>query len=147
MSNDSLSRQIEQRRNNRVQFFLLHTEHQNFPLWFFQPAADSAAIPGILVDASRGGVQVLLPSDTTIDQARYRLTVWAEAEANLSGPAIAFTLMPVWVETPPSLYPRIGFELLEPEAETMQTWLEAIHAAAAQHSWWRCTLTPLVAIN
>ena len=139
----NLAAHAEKRHAPRVQFFLLHQDHQNFPIWFFQPENAAHEIAAVLVDASAGGVQLMVQADTLLDAPQYRLTVWQGQQ----GVSQSFNVTCAWTDAQPEMFQRYGFRLEEPETEAMQQWLHAVKHAAQEHDWLRCTLFPLQAIH
>lgn len=130
----------EQRKDQRVEFFMVPVGHAHFPVWVFKPEGDEAAHAGLIVNASQSGIQVLTDIQQPLNHGDYVLHVLAEDVGN--GDGFRARVTRIWSEPVGSLYQRSGLAFSS-GAEDILTYLETNTVKSDDHRWLRCTLAEL----
>lgn len=98
--------ETEQRLHPRAEYFLIKSEGQVVPVYAFRDAADTAAIPALVVDLSTGGLQILTTHSTGLVQDTYSLEMVLDEV--LSPPLERAPVVKIW-ERRDGLNFRSGF--------------------------------------
>ena len=64
---------VEKRVHTRSQFFLLNSDGEPVPFFSFRPEDAIDATPGLVVDLSDGGLQILTAKDQAMSQQAYSM--------------------------------------------------------------------------
>lgn len=129
--------ETDQRVHPRAQYFLIKDAGQAVPIYAFRDPDDLYAIPGLVVDISAGGVQVLTADTDELSQAIYNL----ELVVNLSSDAQAEVaeVRKVWSQAE-GVNVRTGF-VFSQSVETDAKWSEVLRDVP--HHLVRCVLHPV----
>lgn len=131
---------VDQRRNPRVEFFLVPVEREQVPVWLFKPASQADADAGLIVNMSEGGVQVLTNADRELSAARYTVQLLLdEREARTRFAGIARR---VWTRPLSKLGNVSGFEFTDAGSSAAE-FLAQYRPSLDQRSWVRCLLQPV----
>lgn len=126
----------EKRVHPRSEYFLIKSEGQAVPIYAFREAADTAAIPALVVDLSEGGVQVLTTHSTALAQETYALEIVLGAE---QGPPLERIMVAKIWDRRDGLHYRTGFAFRD--HTEVRTRLVTLLAHASHHLL-RCVLHP-----
>lgn len=129
--------EIEKRNHTRSQYFLIKDHDEAVPIYAFRDAADTAAIPALVVDISESGAQVLTTHTAELSHRVYNLELVAgEALAtNLEN----FQIHLVWSRAD-GINVRSGFAFAK--GQKTQPELATVLSGVPHHVL-RCVLHPL----
>ncbi|MFZ6799644.1 PilZ domain-containing protein [Undibacterium sp. Di24W] len=132
-----MTHDVENRKFERSSFFLVQIERDFLPIWVFQPHDDSAGLLGVLVDASEGGLQILLQKNILVVGQQFEMFIINQIGGDdLPLPPAHIQL--VWSEDIANTYTKCGF--------TFQSYsrgeIHQLHAQAhsGEHKFLRCVL-------
>jgi hypothetical protein len=132
-----MEHEIENRRYERIQFFLVQQEKNFLPVWVFKPEAYPSGIAAILVDVSEGGLQILTQKNALLDAKHYELTLINQVgskQAKLSPGVVNL----VWSEDVGSTYVKCGFTFLSNAKEKVTALMDL--TSDGEEKFIRCVL-------
>jgi len=136
----NMAHDVENRKFERSSFFLVQIERDFLPVWVFQPHDDTAGLLGVLVDASEGGLQILLQKNTLHVGQQFEMFVINQIGGDeLSLPPAKIQL--VWSEDIANTYTKCGFIF----QSNNRGEIHQLHAQAlgSEHKFLRCVLREL----
>ena len=134
----------ESRAHKRVQFFLVHLgEHEIKPVWVFKSTEQSQAMPGLLLNLSEGGMQILTELESSLTKARYQLSFLKdEASPGLNLADCQVQLL--WSEHEAGMHTRSGFAFVGQMPDDLKALLTR---SDAEKIYLRCTIEAAVDVN
>jgi hypothetical protein len=131
---------LENRSSKRVQFFLVPVGgHEIRPVWVFNSEEQGKALPGLVVNLSEGGMQVLTDLDEQLPVAEYRLAFLPDETS--AGLALAdCTIQLVWSEREAGLHTRSGFTFV---GETPADLLALLQRPNVEELFLRCAIAQI----
>lgn len=131
---------MEQRRSERAQFFNAVDEQGMHPVWVFRRTVVEATL-GLMVNISRGGVQILTSKDTPLDGDVYKLIVFIDRDGVTTSHSAIVSRQ--WSGSEGTLYLKHGFAF-EESTEVAGGMVQSVIAAReAGEKWFRCELLDL----
>lgn len=103
-----MNNEIENRKFERTQFFLVQKEKDFLPVWVFKPEDNPSGIAGVLVDVSEGGLQILTQKVESVTGQRFEMSLINQ----IGGDEIRLppgTIDLVWSNDVGSTYTKCGF--------------------------------------
>ncbi|MFZ6675462.1 PilZ domain-containing protein [Undibacterium sp. Xuan67W] len=70
MNND-----VENRKFERSQFFLVQKDKDFLPIWVFKPEDNPSGMLGVLVDVSQGGLQILMQKNSLVEGQQFEMSL------------------------------------------------------------------------
>ncbi len=127
---------VERRLIERVQFFQVPIADEVIPVWVFQ-RAHAETIPGLLMDFSTDGVQILTNKATALEADYYQLIIHIDDVS--SAHLMTTTIRRLWSKPEGALYVRNG--CLFDNAEQSLAQIDVLQTARAiGKQWLRCEL-------
>jgi hypothetical protein len=115
----------ENRGNRRVEFFHIPMgECEIRPVWVFSSGRSETAICGVVINMSKGGVQVLTEAQYPMLASRYKISfIRDDQAANLA--LDDCYLQRIWTEAHSSLHTLSGFSFVGEIPETVAALLQS----------------------
>ncbi|MFY7857736.1 MAG: PilZ domain-containing protein [Rubrivivax sp.] len=107
----------DQRRHERVSFFLVPREREQIPVWVFAPPGVDGH-RGVVLNISEGGAQVLTEASRILDQDTYELRLLLQAASD-SGEGPSCAVRRAWSRELNALGMIHGLEFQNPSAAFM----------------------------
>lgn len=137
---DTPPRVADARAHARAVFFLVPTEREQLPVWVFVPQDDQAGQPGLILDISPAGMQVLTSAAEPLHMPRYRIELLlGEGEGVARFHADARV---VWRSALSTLGDLSGLAF-ETENSDVAQFLATYAPSVTARRWVRCWLSPL----
>lgn len=130
----------DQRRFSRVEFFLVPTEHEPWPVWVFKPQMLAQERGGVVVNISEGGLQILSANAPSLDAERFELRLLLGEDEHV--PLFSGPVRRVWQREVSHQAQQLGLEFETPNSLAEQFLQTQTHHVAARQ-WVRCVLVPL----
>lgn len=130
----------DQRRFQRVEFFLVPDEGDYLPVWVFKPRELANERGGVVVNISEGGLQVLTGATPPLAAGPYELRLLLgddESETLYSGP-----VRQVWQRRHSETAQLAGFEFMQPNS-LAEEFLQRQSTMVQERQWVRCVLVPV----
>jgi hypothetical protein len=125
---------MEKRYLERKQFYEVGSDKSNVPIWVFEEC-NGEAIPGLLLDISKEGAQILIDKSRKLDRKSYLLTV--HSVENSTDTLLKVKILHCWSKPEGTQYERNGFEFDE------KVLMKAITSLNnSDFHWYRCELLP-----
>lgn len=131
--------EVENRRTERVEFLLVPVAREQVPVWLFKPPRLAQAIAGLIVNLSKGGVQVLTSSQHRLLHDLYTVELMlgeADGVAAFSG-----EVRRVWTHHYSSFAEASGMVFIDPESPVAE-FVQQFQPRQSRQTWVRCMLTP-----
>ncbi len=130
----------ENRNHKRVQFFLVPLgSHEICPVWVFDEQKNTDALPGLVINLSEGGMQILTSLEQELARSRYQLSFLRDETSN--APQLGdCDIQLLWSEREAGLHTRSGFSFVGAIPEDLKAVLEH---ADAEKLFLRCAISPL----
>ena len=125
----------EKRVHTRSQFFLLHSDGQPVPFFSFRPEDAIDATPGLVVDLSDGGLQILTANDQAVSQQTYSMELVVGERV---GTGKKYKVSQVW-SRPDGVNVRSGYAFVDGAAAAQEV---GDLLAASERKILRCVLYP-----
>ncbi|MET3119861.1 hypothetical protein AAKU64_004108 [Undibacterium sp. GrIS 1.8] len=99
---------VENRKFERSQFFLVQQDNDFLPIWVFKPEDTPSGVLGVLVDVSKGGLQILMQKNILTEGQQFELSLINQigGDETRLRPAIIDL---VWSKDVGSTYTKGGF--------------------------------------
>ncbi len=130
----------ENRKHERVNFFLVPVEREMVPVWVFKPELDGQSHAGLILNHSESGMQVLTGADDNVEGERFAFMLLVEesqSHAQFTGKGRR-----VWSRPLGKLGNLSGFEF-ESGDSSAHAFLEEFAPSLEQKRWVRCLLQPI----
>ena len=139
MNND-----IENRKFERSQFFLIQKENDFLPIWVFKPEDNPSGILGVLVDVSDGGIQILMQKNTLFAGQQFEMSLINQigGDETKIHPAIIDL---VWSNDVGSTYTKGGFTFNVNASQEISTLVS--QTFDTEHKFIRCILRDCNKLN
>lgn len=129
----------DRRVQTRAQFFVIRKDNQQIPVFALRASDDVRAIPGLVVDLSPAGVQVLTSSKAVFDAAHYAMELVSGIPEDTE-PARYIALTLVWSRAD-GMHTRGGFTFHPEQAQATCAQVQE-RVNASDHQLLRCVLHP-----
>ena len=130
----------DNRKHERVNFFLVPVEREMVPVWVFKPELDGQSHAGLILNHSESGMQVLTGADDNVEGERFAFMLLVEesqSHAQFTGKGRR-----VWSRPLGKLGNLSGFEF-ESGDSSAHAFLEEFAPSLEQKRWVRCLLQPI----
>jgi hypothetical protein len=130
----------DNRKHERVNFFLVPVEREMVPVWVFKPELDGQSHAGLILNHSESGMQVLTGADDNVEGERFAFMLLVEesqSHAQFTGKGRR-----VWSRPLGKLGNLSGFEF-ESGDSSAHAFLEEFAPSLEQRRWVRCLLQPI----
>lgn len=130
----------DQRRFQRVEFFLVPDAHEQLPVWIFKPQELAEERAGVVLNISEGGLQIMTGATPPLEGTHFELRLLVgedDQAARFQGP-----VKRVWRREHTGRSELGGFEFATPNS-LAEEFLASQSANVAARQWVRCVLLPL----
>lgn len=125
---------MEKRDLERIQFYEVSSDKSIIPIWVFEQK-DGEAIPGLLLDISKEGAQILINNSQKLDGKSYQLVV--HSVENSAEALLKVKVVHCWSKPEGTQYERNGFEFDE---KLLMKTISSLRKS--DFHWYRCDLLP-----
>lgn len=125
----------EKRVHTRSQFFLLNSDGEPVSFFSFRPEEAIDATPGLVVDLSDGGLQILTANALTLVQKNYHMELVVGERV---GDGKRYPVSQVWTR-PDGVNVRSGYAFVDGAASAQEV---SALLAASERKILRCVLYP-----
>ncbi|MEJ6006776.1 hypothetical protein WG899_14575 [Paucibacter sp. AS339] len=130
---------IDQRKDQRVEFFLIPVQREQVPVWVFKPEQDQQGHAGVIANVSKGGLQILSIAETPLTAKHYELKLLLDEQQGIE--PFTAQLRRAWSESLTALLDVNGFEYLHSDSAAAE-FLNNFESFARRKIWVRCVLIP-----
>jgi hypothetical protein len=130
----------DQRRFQRVEFFLVPEEGDYLPVWVFKPRELANERGGVVVNISEGGLQVMTGATPPLSAGQYELRLLTGEDE--SEPLFKGAVRQVWQRGLSDTAQLGGFEFVQPNSLAEEFLLRQT-TNVQERQWVRCVLVPV----
>ncbi len=132
-----MSHDVENRKFERTQFFLVQQDKDFLPVWVFKPEDYPSGIAGVLVDVSEGGLQILMPKSTLKAGQQFEMLLINQIGGDETRVAPGLIDL-VWSQDLGSTYTKCGFTFNSQTHEEIKMLIA--HTLDGENKFMRCVL-------
>ncbi len=134
-----MDNELDNRRFERSQFFLVQKDRDFLPIWVFKPEHNPTGIAGVLVDVSAGGLQILIQQNAMSVGQRFEMSLINQIGDD------AMRLPPgqiklVWSHDLGTAYTKCGFVFHSYTSDQISSLMT--HTLDGENKFMRCILKP-----
>lgn len=136
----TLANAADQRRSERVCFFLVPVGREQIPVWVFKPGPQQNAIAGLCVNLSAGGIQVLTLTEDPLPEGPLQLQLVVDSDRADSPLGFTAPVQQVWQSPVGSREVLNGFEFRASSSDA-QIFLAQFKPSLDRRAWVRCVIS------
>jgi hypothetical protein len=135
-----MNHDVENRKFERTQFFLVQKDKDFLPVWVFKPEDNPSGMAGVLVDVSEGGLQILMQKSTLSAGQQFEMLLINQIGGDETRMAPGLIDL-VWSQDLGSTYTKCGFTFNSHTHEEIKMLIA--HTLDGENKFMRCVLREL----